>query len=405
MNNEQILEWYNQFVMTTYAPSISLVRGRGARVWDADGREYLDFIAGIAVTGVGHCHPAVTRAIRRQAGRLVHVSNLFYNENQPQLAQALVERSGLAGGKCFFCNSGAEANEGLIKLGRLWGHDRGRYEILTMRNSFHGRTLATLTATGQDKVQKGFEPLPVGFAYADFNNLDSVRAAVTDQTVAILMEAVQGEGGILAADPDFMLGLRALCDEKNLLLLCDEVQCGMGRTGRWFGFQHYGVQPDAFSLAKGLGNGYPIGAVVAGPKLANLFQPGHHASTFGGTPLACAAALATIETLDAEGCLENAVKMGALFMDRLQKLAKKYPFILSVRGKGLMIALVCDRPCKELEVLLRAQGLLALTTNNFIMRFLPPLNIRAPQVRKAARIVDTACAAWRAILAAPPPAG
>ncbi|MCX6995505.1 MAG: aspartate aminotransferase family protein [Kiritimatiellaeota bacterium] len=405
MNNEQIIEWYRQFVMTTYAPSISLVRGRGARVWDADGREYLDFLAGIAVTGVGHCHPAVTKAIRQQAGRLVHVSNLFYNENQPRLAQALVERSGLAGGKCFFCNSGAEANEGLIKLGRLWGHDQGRYEILTMRNSFHGRTLATLTATGQDKVQKGFEPLPAGFAYADFNNLASVRAAVTDKTSAILTEAVQGEGGILAADPDFMLGLRALCDEKNLLLLCDEVQCGMGRTGRWFGYQHYGVQPDAFSLAKGLGNGYPIGAVVAGPKLANLFQPGHHASTFGGTPLACAAALATIETLDAEGCLENAVKMGALFVERLQRLAKKYPFILSVRGKGLMIAMVCDRPCKELEHLLRQQGLLALTTNNFLMRFLPPLNIKAPQVRRAVRMVDAACAAWLAKLAAPPPAG
>ena len=405
MNNEQIIALYRQYVMSTYAPSISLVRGRGARVWDADGREYLDFLAGIAVTGLGHCHPAVTRAIRRQAGRLVHVSNLFYNENQPQLAQALVERSGLAGGKCFFCNSGAEANEGLIKLARLWGHDQGRYELITMRNSFHGRTMATLTATGQDKVQKGFEPLPAGFVYADFNNLDSVRAAVTDRTVAILTEAVQGEGGIVAAEPAFMLGLRALCDEKNLLLLCDEVQCGMGRTGLWFGYQHSGVQPDAFSLAKGLGNGYPIGAVVAGAKLANLFQPGHHASTFGGTPLACAAALATLEAIEAEGGLENAARMGELLVKQLQKLAKKYPFILNVRGQGLMVALVCDRPCKELENLLRQHGLLALTTNNFIIRFLPPLNVKAPLVRKAARIVDAACAAWQAKLSAPPPAG
>ena len=404
MNNTDIIALHKQFVMSTYAPNIPLVRGKGTRVWDADGREYLDFLAGIAVCGLGHCHPAVTKAIRQQAAKLVHVSNLYYNENQPQLAQKLVQLAGLAGGRAFFCNSGAEANECLIKLARLWGHDHGRYEVITMRNSFHGRTLATLTATGQDKVQKGFEPLPVGFAYAEFNNLESVRAAITDKTAAILTEAVQGEGGILPAQPEFMQGLRQLCDEKNLLLLCDEVQCGMGRTGVWFGFQEYGVQPDAFSLAKGLGNGYPIGAVVAGAKLANLFQPGHHASTFGGTPLACAAALATLDATASEGCLENAIKMGELFMTLLQKLAKKYPFIQTIRGRGLMIGMVCDRPCKELENLMRERGLLGLTTNNVIMRFLPPLNVTAAQIRKAARIVKDACAAWQQQLTATPPA-
>jgi predicted acetylornithine/succinylornithine family transaminase len=404
MNNTDIIALHRQFVMNTYAPSIPLVRGKGARVWDADGGEYLDFLGGIAVVTVGHCHPHVTKAIRQQAGKLVHVSNLYYNENQPQLAQKLVERAGLGGGKVFFGNSGAEANEGLIKLARLWGHDQGRYEIITMRNSFHGRTLATLTATGQVKVQKGFEPLPAGFTLADFNDLASIRAAITDKTVAVLIEAVQGEGGILPATPEFMQGLRQLCDEKNLLLLCDEVQCGMGRTGDWFGFQNYAVQPDAFSLAKGLANGYPIGAIVAGPKLADLFQPGHHASTFGGTPLACAAALATIETMEAEHCLENATRMSELFMGLLQKLAKKYPFIQTVRGKGLMIGVICDRPCKDLENLMRARGLLALTTNNLIMRFLPPLNITATHVRKAVRIFADSCAAWQQQLAAAPQA-
>ena len=405
MNNSDIIALHKQFVMNTYVPSIPLVRGKGARVWDADGGEYLDFLGGIAVVTVGHCHPYVTKAIRQQAGKLVHVSNLYYNENQPRLAQALAERSGVGSGtKVFFGNSGAEANEGLIKLARLWGHDAGRYEIITMRNSFHGRTLATLTATGQVKVQKGFEPLPTGFVLADFNNLDSIRAAITDKTVAVLTEAVQGEGGILPADPAFMQGLRKLCDEKNLLLLCDEVQCGMGRTGDWFGFQNYSVQPDAFSMAKGIGNGYPIGAVVAGPKLADLFQPGHHASTFSGTPLACAAALATIETMEAEKCLENATQMGELFMSLLQKLAKKYDFIQTVRGKGLMIGVICDRPCKDLENLMRAKGLLGLTTNNLIMRFLPPLNVTAAQVRKAVRIFAAACADWKQQLATAPQA-
>ena len=392
--SEEIISLHKQYVMSTYAPGLVLLKGKGAKVWDADGKEYLDFLAGIAVLSVGHCHPRVVKAIKAQAAKLMHVSNLYYNENQPRLAQALATRS--LNGKCFFCNSGAEANEGMIKLARLWGNPQGKFEVVTMTNSFHGRTLATITATGQTKYQKGFEPLPAGFVYAEFNNLDSVRAAVNDKTAAILIEAVQGEGGIIPASPEFIRGVRALCDEKNLLMLCDEVQCGFGRTGRWFGFQAYDVQPDAFSLAKGLANGFPIGALVAGPKLADLFQPGHHASTFGGNPLACAAALATIETIEAEGLLDNATKMGGLFMSKLRKVAKKYPVIKDVRGLGLMIGVVCDRPSKPLEVILREKGLISIATHDVVIRFLPPLNVKASQIRAAVKTFDAACAQWQA---------
>lgn len=398
----EIVSLHKQFVMSTYAPGLVLVKGKGAKVWDADGKEYLDFLAGIAVLSVGHCHPKVTRAIKEQAAKLVHVSNLYFNENQPRLAQALSARS--LNGKCFFCNSGAEANEGMIKLARLWGHTQGKYEIVTMTNSFHGRTLATVTATGQTKYQKGFEPLPAGFVYAEFNNLDSVRAAVNGKTVGILIEAVQGEGGIVPASPEFIKGVRALCDEKGLLMLCDEVQCGFGRTGKWFGFQAYDVQPDAFSLAKGLANGFPIGALVAGPKLADVFQPGNHASTFGGNPLACAAALATIDVIEQESLLENASTVGALFVKLLKKLAKKHSFIKDVRGLGLMVGLVCDRPCKPLEVILRDMGLITIATHDVVIRFLPPLNVKASQVRAAVKIVDAACAQWQAQLSAAAPA-
>lgn len=392
--SEELIALHKQYVMSTYAPGLVLLKGKGAKVWDANGKEYLDFLAGIAVLSVGHCHPRVVKAIKTQAAKLMHVSNLYYNENQPRLAQALATRS--MNGKCFFCNSGAEANEGMIKLARLWGNPQGKFEVISMTNSFHGRTIATITATGQTKYQKGFEPLPAGFVYAEFNNLDSVRAAVNTRTAAILIEAVQGEGGIIPASPEFMRGVRALCDEKNILLLCDEVQCGFGRTGNWFGFQAYNIQPDAFSLAKGLANGFPIGALVAGPKLADLYQPGHHASTFGGNPLACAAALATIETIETEGLLENATKMGEYFMAKLRKVAKKYPFIKEVRGLGLMIGVVCDRPAKPLEVILRDNGLISIATHDVVIRFLPPLNVKASQIRTAVKIFGAACAQWQA---------
>ena len=379
-------ELHRQFVMPTYAPGLVLSRGQGVSVWDGDGKEYLDFMAGIAVCNTGHCHPAVVEAIRKQAGILMHCSNLFHNELQPRLAQKL---SGLAlGGKVFFCNSGAEANECLFKLARKWGSASGRHEILTMKNSFHGRTLATLTATGQTKYQKGFEPLMPGFATAEFNNLDSVRAALTPATVAILCEAVQGEGGIVPATPEFMAGLRALCDEKKLLLFFDEVQCGIGRTGMWFGFQNYGIRPDGFSMAKALAGGFPMGAAAVAPPLSDVFQPGNHASTFGGNPLACAAALATLETIEREHLLANAAQMGTLFMDGLKNLALKHPCIQSVRGIGLMVGAVLDIPAKPVEARLRDNGLLCIATGDHVLRFVPPLVVTAAQILQALDLLD-----------------
>ena len=387
-----LIEMHQTYVMPTYAPDMVLVSGRGTKVRDITGKEYLDFLSGIAVLNVGHCHPKVVSAITRQASKLMHVSNLYYNETQPVLAEKLSKIS--LGGKCFFCNSGAEANEALIKLARLWGSKKGKYEIVTMENSFHGRTMATLTATGQPKYQAGFEPLLDGFAYAKFNDLASCQAAVTDKTAAILVEAVQGEGGIIPADPEFMNGLAALCKEKDMLLLCDEVQCGMGRTGKWFGYQNYPVTPDAISIAKSLGGGFPIGAIATTPELSDIFQPGHHASTFGGTPLACAAAIGTIEAIEEEEMVQNAERIGTLLKKELKLIAGKYDFITAVRGTGMMLGLVCDSPAKPLELILRKKGLIALATAGTVMRFLPPLNINEMIVRKAAQIIDESCAAW-----------
>jgi predicted acetylornithine/succinylornithine family transaminase len=390
MKTSEIIELHKKYVMPTYAPGLVLVKGAGTKVQDADGNDYLDFLAGIAVLNLGHCHPAVVKAIQQQAEKLIHVSNIYYNENQPRLAQALAERS--MGGKCFFCNSGAEANEGLIKLARLWGSDKGKYEVITMKNSFHGRTLATLTATGQEKVQKGFYPLPEGFRYAEFNNIESCRAAVTEKTAAILVEAVQGEGGIVAADPEFIKGLRALCDEKGLLLLFDEVQAGIGRTGKWFAFQNYEVRPDAFSLAKALGNGFPIGAVVAAPNTADVFHPGNHATTFGGTPLACAAALAVIETIEKDNLLENAQKMGARLVEKLRQIAARYDWIEDVRGCGLMVGLVLNDSAAPLQKRLQDKGLLTLATAVRVLRMVPPLIVTAGEIEHAVALIDEACA-------------
>ena len=397
MNTDPI-QLHKQYVVNTYAPNLLLTRGKGSRVWDSEGRSYLDFLGGIAVIQVGHCHPKLVSAVQKQSSTLMHVSNLYFNENQPRLAAKLVEKFG-APSRVFFCNSGAEANEGLIKLARLWGHASGRYEIICMKNSFHGRTLATITATGQTKYQKGFEPLPTGFVHAEFNHLESVRAAVTEKTVAILVEAVQGEGGVIPASPEFMQGLRKLADEKNLLLFCDEVQCGMGRTGQWFGFQNYGIQADGCSLAKGLGGGIPIGAFIAGPKVSEVFHPGNHASTFGGNPVACAAALAVIDIIEKERLLENVKRVGELMQAELQKLVARYPWMVEVRGRGLMIGLVLSHPAKDFEKALLAKGLIVIATADNVIRMLPPLNITEADVREASRIFAEAAAAY------PPPAG
>jgi acetylornithine/N-succinyldiaminopimelate aminotransferase len=379
---------FNQYVMHTYSPTVTLTSGHGCKVRDADRKTYLDFTAGIAVLNVGHTHAKVVKALQDQAGALIHSSNLYYTPNQALLAQRLSKLS--LGGKCFFCNSGAEANEAMVKLARLWGHEKGKYEVITMRNSFHGRTLAMCAATGQSKVQKGFDPLPLGFAHAAFNDLDSVRGLVNARTVAVMVEAVQGEGGLIPATPEFMTGVRKLCDEKGLLMLCDEIQCGMGRTGHWFGWQKYGIKPDAFTLAKSLAGGVPMGALVAAPNLSDVFQPGNHASTFGGNPLACATALAVIDVIEDEGLVKRAGEAGVLFREGLQALVDKYEKALEVRGEGLMLGLVVEGPAKDVVTACREMGLLCCTAGDNVVRFLPPLNAKDDELEEALEMVGDA---------------
>ena len=373
--NQTILELYKSKVMPTYEPSLVIVGGKGITVRDVDGMSYYDFTSGIGVQSVGYGNKKVVEAIQEQAAALTHCSNLFANVPMTNLATKLVELSGL-GGKAFFCNSGAEANEAAIKLARKWGAaNGGRYEVVTMRQGFHGRTLATLAATAQAWCQDGYDPLPVGFAYADFNDLESVKAAISEKTVAIMLEPVQGEGGVTPATDAFMKGVRALCDEKNLLLICDEVQSGMGRTGTWFAWQGYDVKPDLFTCAKALAGGLPMGALVSNAKLADVFTLSAHASTFGGNPVAAAAALAVIDVIESEQLLANAVKVGAVLKAKLEEFADQYDKLLDVRGKGLMLGLVTEDNAKDLVDAFRAQGLLVLTAGEHVVRFLPPLTL------------------------------
>ena len=393
MNTTEIKSLYESFVMPTYAPEIALVRGEGCRVWDAEDNEYMDFIAGIAVVSVGHCHPALVRAMREQAGKLMHVSNLYFNELQPQLARVISERS--LGGKCFFCNSGAEANEGLIKLARKWGHDAGRHEVITFSNSFHGRTLATLTATGQDKVKKGFDPLPAGFRQATLNDIESVGIALNDQTAAVLVEAVQCEGGIRIADHEFLQNLRTLCDEAGVLLLCDEVQCGMGRSGNWFGYEASGIRPDAIAMAKGLGGGFPIGAISASPEFSDILTVGSHATTFGGTPLACAAGIQVFQIIEEEGLLAQARDLGAAFVEGLTPLCKQYEWVAEARGVGFMIGLELTKEALGLQQILAEKGLLSLATANTVIRFVPPMTVSEQEIKEAISRIHDACAEFQ----------
>ncbi len=373
--SQEILGIYKAKVMPTYTPSIVLSSGKGITVRDADGRSYYDFTSGIGVQSVGYGNKKVVEAIQAQAAALTHCSNLFVNEPATLLAEKLVELSGL-GGKVFFCNSGAEANEAAIKLARKWGAaNGGRYEIVTFRQGFHGRTLATVAATAQAWCQDGYDPLPVGFAYADFNDIESVKAAIGDKTVAIMLEAVQGEGGVMPATDEFIKGVRALCDEKNLLMIVDEVQAGFGRTGTWFAWQGYDVKPDLFTLAKALGGGLPMGALVSNAALADVLTAPSHASTFGGNPVSAAAGLAAIDVIESEGLLENAVKVGELLREALQGFVDKYDQLLAVRGKGLMLGLVVKCEAKEIVEALKSQGLLALTAGANVVRFLPPLTL------------------------------
>ena len=393
MSNEKsrdILDLYTAKVMPTYAPTVAIASGKGITVRDADGRSYYDFTSGIGVQAVGYGNKDVTEAIQGQAAALTHCSNLFVNAPETLLAAKLVELSGL-GGKVFFCNSGAEANEAALKLARRWGHaNGGRYEVVTFRQGFHGRTLATVAATAQAWCQEGYDPLPVGFAYADYNDLESVKAAVNEKTVAILLEAVQGEGGVTPATDEFMKGVRALCDEKNLLMIVDEVQAGMGRTGTWFAWQGYDVKPDLFTCAKALGGGLPMGALVSNAKLADVFTLSSHASTFGGNPVAAAAANAVIAVIEKEGLLANATKVGALLKEALQSFVDKYDKVLEVRGKGLMLGLVIDGDAKEIVDALAGQGLLALTAGPNVVRFLPPLCLGEDDLEDAVDMISDA---------------
>ena len=388
--NQEVLDLYKNVLMPTYAPSLVVASGKGVTVRDADNRTYYDFTAGIGVHNVGYGNKKVIEAIQNQAAKLTHSSNLFANEPATQLAAKLVELSGL-GGKVFFCNSGAEANEAAIKLARKWGSQNGgRYEIVTFRQGFHGRTLATVTATAQAWCQEGYDPLPVGFAYADYNDLESVKAAINEKTVAIMLEAVQGEGGVLPATPEFIEGVRALCDEKNLLMICDEVQTGMGRTGTWFAWQGYNVKPDLFTLAKSIADGIPMGALVSNAKCADVFTASAHASTFGGNPVASAAALAVISVIEEEKLLARATEIGSMLREALQVFVDKYEKVLEVRGKGMMLGMVVDGDPKELVSALRDQGLLALTAGSNVVRFLPPLVLKEEDLEDAVDMISDA---------------
>ena len=375
-------ERFEKYVMPTYAPKQLFVRGKGARLYDDEGVEFLDFAAGISVCNLGHCNERVTKAIREQSEKLVHVSNLYMNELMPRLAEKLIKES--FDGKVFFCNSGAEANEGMIKFARKYGNARGeRNEIITMENSFHGRTLATLAATGRAKYRKGFEPDVPGFKQVPFNDFDAVVSAVTNKTCAVMLEMVQGEGGILPADPEYLKKLRAFCDEKDILLLCDEVQCGMGRIGTRFAYQSFGVVPDALSMAKAIANGLPMGGFIVRRKFADTLTVGTHASTFGGTALASAAALAVQEAFDKDGVLENCREQGAYLMKKLAEIGSKYPFVKTVRGRGLMIGVVLDRPAGELSALCLKRRLVTLTAGENVLRLLPPLVITRAEADEA----------------------
>ena len=390
MNKNEIMSLQDQYVLHTYNRDTIMVRGEGSYLWDIDGRKYIDLTVGIGVCNLGHCYPRVTKALQEQAAKLLHVSNLFINELQPQLAAQIAKHS--FGGKVFFCNSGAEANEGLIKFARKWGNPNGRYEIIAMDNSFHGRTLATLAATGRAKYRAGFQPDVEGFQFATFNDLDSVKALITEKTAAVLCEPVQGEGGVIPATKEFLVGLRSLCDEKGILLLFDEVQCGMGRTGRPFAHQHYGIEPDAMSMAKALGNGVPLAAFEVQQKHADVLQPGMHASTFGGTPIACSAGLAVFDAFDLDGVLENATQMGEYIRGRLNELKAKYPVIREVRGLGCMIGVDVGDSVKKIFAACREQGLLVLTAGETAIRLMPALTISKEIADEALALFEKALA-------------
>ncbi len=374
----------------TYARQpLCLVKGKGATVWDDKGNAYTDFLAGIAVVSLGHSHEGVAKAICEQARTLVHVSNLYYTEPQTLLARWLVEKSFAE--QVFLCNSGAEANEAAIKLARIYAKKQGhpeRFRVICATGSFHGRTLATLSATGQEKVQKGFEPLVDGFDFVPYNNAKAAADTISPHTAAILVEPLQGEGGIVVPDADYLKKLRALCDEAGILLMLDEVQTGMGRTGKLFCHEHFGITPDVMTLAKALGNGLPIGAMLTTQKAGDALAPGTHATTFGGTPLICAGALAVAKAFDEEGVLENCVSVGSHFKKQLAGLASRHACVEEVKGLGLLLGLKMKKDASSLVDACREKGFLINCVQGHTLRFAPPLNIGIGQVDELIKVLD-----------------
>ncbi len=387
--NQDIIARTQRNIMNTYNRlPVALVKGKGSYAWDADGKKYLDFFSGLAVNNLGHAHPRVLYALSKQARLLTHVSNVFYTEPQSRLAELIVRHS--FGDKVFFCNSGAEANEGAVKLARKYAKTHfgpEKFEVITMKNSFHGRTLAMITATGQEKYQKGFEPLMPGFKYAAFGDLESLKSVVSDATCAVLIEPIQGEGGVRMASADYFKGLRDFCRERKLLLIFDEVQTGLGRTGKLFAYEHFGIEPDIMTLAKALASGLPIGAIVAKDFVAEAFQPGDHAATFGGNPLVTAVGCATLETVLEDGLVEDAVNRGGEFMAKLRQLKKECPTTQEVRGLGLMIAVDLDQDAKPVVLKCLEKGLLINAVQEKTLRILPPLTVKKKEIAEALNIL------------------
>ena len=390
MDSQTLMMLSEKYVANTYARyPVLLVRGKGTRVWDLEGEEYLDFVSGLAVCNLGHCHPKVVKAIQDQAEKLIHVSNFYYIEPQIQLASLLCKHS--FADKVFFCNSGAEANEGAMKLARKYAKEKmgkDRHEIITMERSFHGRTLATLTATGQEKFHKGYEPLMPGFKYVPFNDIGAVKNAIDSKTCAVMLEPIQGEGGVNCPSEGYLKALREICDKKGLLLIFDEVQVGMGRTGKLFAYEHDEVEPDMLTLAKSLAGGVPIGALLIKRGIADSFKPGDHASTFGGNPLATAAGVAALTTILEEGMLENCQKMGDYFISQLEEIKKKFPFVKEVRGKGLILGMELKIDGSSIvKEMLKKKILINCTMGN-VLRFLPPLIVTKEEIDRVIKTLE-----------------
>jgi acetylornithine/N-succinyldiaminopimelate aminotransferase len=387
MKTQETIELFNKYVIANYGrlPRV-MVKGEGCYVYDADGNKILDMFPGWAVSGIGHCHPKVVDAIRKQVGQLIHIDNTFYSEPQGKLAKLLSDRA--FGGKCFFCNSGAEANEAALKLARL--HTAaGKYKFITCEGSFHGRTFATVTATAQPKYHEGFLPLLPGFTYIPFNDVAALKAAFTDEVAAVMVEPIQGEGGINVATPEFLGAIRELCDQHEAIMILDEVQTGIGRTGKWFGYQHFDVEPDIITMAKTLGGGTAIGAMMARPQIAASLVPGKHASTFGGNCLACVAAIATIEAIEEEHLLEHTIEMGRYAQEKLGRLKDKHSIIDHVRGKGLMIGIQLTGPGAGIVAKCLEKGLRINCTHDTVIRFLPPMIVTKEQLDLAIDIFDS----------------